>query len=686
MVSMKIFPLYLLFLFGLAIRVVLIFLTEPVSVVSWYVPFLEASAYGLSFDPWSTWLGAGRDPVAFPYGYSMWLVFLPLSLLSKLVGVPLIYGYFTTLLTVDILFLFVLRQFFPGRDRLMLFAYWLSPIVIISSYGLGYNDLVPALLLTVSLNYTRKIQLIKAAIFCMAAISAKLSMVLALPFFLIYLLNNRTKRQELRKFMIGLSFGAAVLILPFLASDSAMYMLFNNPEVAKVFSLALRLEENLFVYAVPLTYLVVLYMIWQVHRLNYDLFIATMGIAFLLIILMTPASPGWFIWAMPFLIFYQVVSDRVTLALTSIFAGLYLLSSLLVIPIKFVSMPLFNIVGVFHESEQFTIHVASLFHTGMVVTGIILGMRLWRETVKSNDYFRFSRTPFVIGIAGDSGAGKNIYSDVIEGLFGKPSVTTLSGDDYHFWDRQKPMWQVMTHLNPMANDLERFGNDLVALIEGKSIQSHRYDHGSGKKGKPVRVKSNDIILVSGLHALYSSTLRNCYNLTVYLDMDEGLRRHYKMDRDVNKRGHSVEVVLESLEKRERDSALFVRSQCKHADLILSLQPIHPRMLENDEDKDSLRLKLVVVSRQGLSERSIIRVLVGVCGLYVAMDVNDDGSEVTLTLEGDPSADDIAMAAKILCPRILEFLDIQPKWEYGINGLMQLITLAHINFILTNRIS
>ena len=58
-----------------------------------------------------------------------------------------------------------------------------------------------------------------------------------------------------------------------------------------------------------------------------------------------------------------------------------------------------------------------------------------------------TRRPFVIGISGDSGSGKDTFANSIEGLFGKHSVTKLSGDDYHLWDRKKPIWQAMTHLN-----------------------------------------------------------------------------------------------------------------------------------------------------------------------------------------------------------------------------------------------
>lgn len=295
-----------------------------------------------------------------------------------------------------------------------------------------------------------------------------------------------------------------------------------------------------------------------------------------------------------------------------------------------------------------------------------------------------SRKPFVLGIAGDSGAGKDTFSDAMKGLFGSHSVTTLSGDDYHLWDRQKPMWQVMTHLNPMANDLEGFAHDLISLTDGKTIQSRHYDHQTGRMSRPFEIKSNDIIIASGLHALYLPILRECYNLSVYLDIDEGLRRYFKLRRDVHQRGHPIERVLSSFERREPDSEKFIRPQASYADLVLSLQPIHPRVLQEADGKHPLRFKLVARSRHGLNELSLTRVLIGVCGLHVDMNSSRDASEVELTIEGETSAQDIALAAQMICPRIFEFLDIRPLWQDGVMGLMQLITLSHINQALTKR--
>jgi hypothetical protein len=241
-----------LFLIGLSIRIALIFLVLPVPVADWYLPFLEASIAKSTLDPWSVWLGQGGALTAFPYGYAMWLAFLPLTLLCKLFGLPLYLGYASTLLVADLGLLAVFRRLLPRRDRLLLAAYWLSPIVLIATYVLGLNDLVPVLLLVLSLYFARQLKQFLAGMFCVLAISAKLSMVLALPFFAVYFLHSRALHRLLPAFLKGMTVALLVFGLPFLFSGAALQMLLSNPEMRKVYQFALTIGQGVSVYVVPL--------------------------------------------------------------------------------------------------------------------------------------------------------------------------------------------------------------------------------------------------------------------------------------------------------------------------------------------------------------------------------------------------------------------------------------------------
>lgn len=675
-----------LFVVGLAIRLAMIALLAPPAAAHWFVPFIAHSIEYPHFDPWRSFLESGGTALAFPYGYVMWLVFLPLGALTHVMGADPLWGYFLTLLACDFGMLLVLRALFGAAYRMLVPLYWLSPMVLFATYWLGLNDLVPILLLCLGLLQIRRFQMEWAGALCGAAISAKFSMVLAIPLIAIYLWRNRALQQLLGKFAVGFSVALLVLGAPFVLSPHALQMLAGNPEMAKAYDLAISVGANTKIYILPMAYLLATFVAWRMRRISFELFQAMTGIVFLLVLLLTPASPGWFLWVLPFLVSYQIRNGAIAIGLVGIFSVLQVVLTLLdtsssLLPVKGTPGAALTNFAQSHVGQ----HGASLLHTGILSLGVILIMTIYRYSVLVNDYYRISRRPIVIGIAGDSGAGKDTLVGSLTGLFGAHSVTTISGDDYHLWDRHKPMWQVMTHLNPRANNLAQFSHDLVLLKDGKSIQARHYDHGSGRQSRPLRVESNDVIVASGLHALYMPVLRECYDLSIYLDIDEDLRRHFKVARDVTDRGHTVEKVLSSLNKRGTDSKRFIRPQAEHADLALSLQPIHPRILEGSVSQRLLRLKLNVRAKHSGYEERLVRVLVGVCGLHVDMQVSGSGNPVDMTIEGECSAEDVAMAARYLMPHFDDLLDIEPKWESGVKGLMQVVVLCHLDQALRKRL-
>lgn len=668
-----------LFIFGLLLRFSFVFFITSAAVNDWFLPFMSLSISNFTFDPWTLWINGQNDPAAFPYGYAMWVFLVPTFLVLKMLNIPLVYSYYFSLFLADVLLLFTLNKLIQKRKLLLIITYWLSPVIIIASYGLGFNDLIPILFLTLAILKTKEKQFIWSGVFLSLAISAKLSMIIAVPFFLIYLFNKKALRQYMPLFLISAGISGLLVGVPFLMSDGGLLMLSNNSELEKIYWLSFDIGENISVYLIPFTYIILLYSIWRIKRLNFNLFFSTTGLSFFLIILLTPASPGWFIWIIPFLVFYQSRSDKTSIFLVSLFSLVYCAHILLLNPmyIRSDDMLLQSL------ADDSLINIISVIQTFSIVLGVLISIRMLRESVSGDNFFRLSRKPFSIGIAGDSGSGKDTLADAISMIFGSHSVVQHSGDDYHLWDRHKPIWQVTTHLNPKSNDLELFNNDLTLLSEGKNIQARHYDHKTGKLSRLIPVKSNDFIIASGLHALYLEALRDKYNLKIFLDMDEDLRKYLKLQRDVNKRGHTKEAVLESIKKRENDSEKFIKSQAVYADLIFSLKNISTIKHEQLTNQ-SLNLELEVTSRTGFNELSFYRTLIGIGGVHIDLKESENISLTSLTLSGKISSDDIGLAAEFLCPNALEFLDLEPSWHNNTLGLMQLITLCHIDHNLNKR--
>lgn len=679
-----------LFAAGILVRFLMIALGDSPYVHEAYVPFLQAGVTGFGLDPWETWVGyagaatwvnpAGAASTVFPYGYAMWLVFLPFAAICAISGLNMEAAYFAPLLCADFALLLMLLRLTGVGLKNMLLIYWLSPIIIIGTYYLGLNDIIPATFLVSSIIIMRKGKYFVAGCLFAAAVSAKLSMLLTLPFFIIFIFQNKSLRRFLFTFACGLLSAIAVLFFPLFFSPAGMDMVFNNPEMHRLYQAYIPLGEQVSIYVIPMFYIVMLYVAWRIRRQSFDLFIALLGISLLGFVLLSAGSPGWFIWSIPFLVYYQAKNSKRTTALVLLFSLAYAAAYLL--------PPLFNgqisvLLQEYFPAHRFTPDF--LLQTVVAALGIILLIHIYRESIQKNHYFRLSKKPFALGIAGDSGAGKDTYVDALEDIIGTHSTTRISGDDYHRWDRHKPMWKAMTHLNPVANDLEHFTDNIVQLVDGSPIVSSHYDHSSGKMSRPHKVPSNDFILISGLHALHLPMLRECYDLSIYLDMDEGLRRYLKLKRDVEDRGHSPAKALADIERRQLDSERFIQPQRAHADLIFSIKPSVDILHNFAEIEKMPALQLHVTSRLDYNIQSLERVLLGVFGLHVDTLLPETGFDSTICIDGDMQSEELAMAASMLCQDTFDFIDFSPRWNSGTLGLMQLITLMHINWSFKRRI-
>ena len=180
--------------------------------------------------------------------------------------------------------------------------------------------------------------------------------------------------------------------------------------------------------------------------------------------------------------------------------------------------------------------------------------------------------PIILGIVGDSAAGKSTITQGLMNILGADCVTHVCTDDYHKYDRKERAERGITPLNPDCNYMDVIELHLERLHYGQPILKPVYDHSTGTLIRPEYVRPRQFVIVEGLLGFSTPTMRQFYDAKVYLNPPEEMRRVWKIKRDTTKRGYSTEQVLAEMERREPDSREFIRPQLKYADIAVKFYP------------------------------------------------------------------------------------------------------------------
>jgi phosphoribulokinase len=184
--------------------------------------------------------------------------------------------------------------------------------------------------------------------------------------------------------------------------------------------------------------------------------------------------------------------------------------------------------------------------------------------------------PVMLAIAGDSAAGKTTITSGLVRALGEEHCTAVCVDDYHRYDRQERKHLGFTALHPDCNYIDIMEQQLQLLATGHPILKPVYDHHTGQLARPEYVEPRRFVIVEGLLPLHTKLAAACFDVTVYLNPPEEIRRNWKIGRDTTQRGYSREQVLAELDRREPESAAFIRPQRRRADIVVRFAPVERR--------------------------------------------------------------------------------------------------------------
>ncbi|MEC4983692.1 MAG: phosphoribulokinase [Oscillatoria sp. PMC 1068.18] len=259
--------------------------------------------------------------------------------------------------------------------------------------------------------------------------------------------------------------------------------------------------------------------------------------------------------------------------------------------------------------------------------------------------------PIILGIVGDSAAGKTTLTKGIAQVLGEENVTVICTDDYHCYDRQQRKDLGITALHPDCNYLDIMQQHLSLLRTGQPILKPIYNHDTGKFDPPEYIKPKQFVIVEGLLGYYTRTSRDSYDVKVYLAPPENLRATWKIKRDTRKRSYTEEQVLGALQKREPDSEKFIRPQRQWSDVVVTFYPPSDHAEESDG-----RLNVRLVLRPTIPHPDLIRIFESQTAesnspVRLGLD-RDMGKPVDiLEVDGEATKEQVRDLEKIICSEV-----------------------------------
>ncbi|MEA3349470.1 MAG: uridine kinase [Chloroflexota bacterium] len=181
-------------------------------------------------------------------------------------------------------------------------------------------------------------------------------------------------------------------------------------------------------------------------------------------------------------------------------------------------------------------------------------------------------TPIVIGIAGGTGSGKTTVANVILEQAGAHRIAYLPHDAYykdlsHLTTSQRVK---VNFDHPDALETKLLVQHIRSLKLWQTIELPIYDfktHTRTDKTTPIEPRS--VILVEGILIFAEPTLRETFDVQIYVDTDPDIRFIRRLQRDLSERGRTTQSVIKQYLSTVRPMHLeFVEPSKRYADIII----------------------------------------------------------------------------------------------------------------------
>merc|ERR1712003_456524 len=169
------------------------------------------------------------------------------------------------------------------------------------------------------------------------------------------------------------------------------------------------------------------------------------------------------------------------------------------------------------------------------------------------------------------------------------TTTVICLDDYHLNDRGGRKVTGRTALDLAENNFDLMYEQLKELKAGNTIKKPIYNHVNGTLDTPEEITPTPIIIIEGLHPFADERVRDLIDFSLYLDISDDVKFAWKIQRDMEERGHSLESIKASIEARKPDFDAYVAPQRANSDVVIQVLPTD---LTKDDTGKILKVRFI----------------------------------------------------------------------------------------------
>lgn len=180
--------------------------------------------------------------------------------------------------------------------------------------------------------------------------------------------------------------------------------------------------------------------------------------------------------------------------------------------------------------------------------------------------------PYFIGIAGGTGSGKSTFASRIYDSF--PDQVTMIAHDNYYHPQDHLSEEERKNLNfdcPEALDTELLLQHLRKLKNFEPIEVPVYDFSMHTRLPEVqKVVAHKVVIVDGILTFHEPSMRELFDLKIYVDVNADERILRRIKRDLRGRGRSLDSIMDQyLRTVQPMHDRYVEPTKKYADIIIN---------------------------------------------------------------------------------------------------------------------